>query len=262
MTPTRRIPVLMYHRIGERHNAWEARYGITAESFASHMRRLAGKGASTCTLEQFFQWLRGDIELPEGTFLLTFDDGFAGVHEHALPLLRSLGWSATVFLVSRLIGRTDEWCRAENPSGVTYPLMTPDQLNDLKEAGFSLQSHTRVHPDLTTLSEAELTEELAGSREELQQLLQQPVDYLAYPYGRYNDAVAAAAREAGYSAAFSTQPGFNRRDVDPFRIRRLDVFGTDSAAVLERKIRFGSNDGSWRHVARYYGSRITARLGL
>ena len=50
-------------------------------------------------------------------------------------------------------------------------------------------------------------------------------------------------------------PGFNRRDVDRFRIRRIDVYGTDTPAMLLRKIRLGSNDGSLGHAARYYLDR-------
>jgi hypothetical protein len=58
------------------------------------------------------------------------------------------------------------------------------------------------------------------------------------------------------------QPGFNRRGVDPFRIRRLDIFGTDTPAMLLRKIKFGSNDGTFLHAVRYLVSRARARLGL
>ena len=88
------------------------------------------------------------------------------------------------------------------------------------------------------------------------------MDHLAYPYGRYDDRVLCAAQAAGYRSAFSVQPGFNRRGIDRFRLRRLDVFGTDSAAALRRKITLGSNDGSLTHSLRYAGNRILARLGV
>ena len=61
-------------------------------------------------------------------------------------------------------------------------------------------------------------------------------------------------------AAFSTQPGFNRRDVDRFRIRRIDVFGTDTPGMLMRKVRFGTNDGTLSNLAHYYFDRAKARL--
>lgn len=261
-TATQRIPVLMYHRVGTAHNAWESRYCVSPERFALHMHRLAAHGRQACSLEDFFAWLADNKELPEGSFLLTFDDGFLGVYEHAAPILEQLDWPATIFLVSQLIGGQDSWCQAENPGGFTYPLMAEQHIKDMRGMGITFHSHTRLHPDLTTLSDDKLTQELAGSRQDLEELLQAPVNYLAYPYGRYDERVITASRKAGYLAAFSTQPGFNRRNVDRYRIRRIDIYGTDTPAMLERKIFFGCNDGSWRQTLRYYGGRIKQRLGI
>jgi len=255
-----RIPVLMYHRIGQTHHAWESRFCLTPVQFSRHMHHLAALGMQACSLADFLAWLEQKQELPEGSFLLTFDDGFLGVYEHAVKLLQELGWPATVFLVSSLIGREDTWCKTENPSGATYPLLAQKHILGMRKMGFTFQSHTRFHPDLTTLSSQDLAEELAGSRRDLEAILDEEVRSLAYPYGRLNDQVLSATRMAGYDTAFSTQPGFNRHDVDRYRIRRLDVFGTDTPAMLARKVFFGSNDGSWRQTFRYYGSRIAEKL--
>ncbi|MDP1681767.1 MAG: polysaccharide deacetylase family protein [Burkholderiales bacterium] len=257
-----RIPVLMYHRVGDAHNGWERKYCVSPQRFADQMRMLARTGWKSIPIDAFFAWLDGSVELPEQSFLLTFDDGFLGVHEHAAPVLTALGWPATVFLVSQLIGQRDAWCEAHNPSGNTYPLMDASHIRELRACGFSFHSHTRSHADLPTLDDRALHDQLAGGRDDLQTLLGEAVDYLAYPYGRYDDRVLRAAQAAGYRAAFSVQPGFNRRDVDPFRLRRLDVFGTDSAAVLHRKITLGSNDGSFKAGVEYFLKQLQCRLGL
>lgn len=257
-----RTPVLMYHRVGDAHNEWERKYCVSPQRFAEHMQVLARAGWQAVTIDSFFAWLDGSIELPEQSFLLTFDDGFLGVHEHAAPVLAALSWPATVFLVSQLIGQRDAWCETHNPSGATYPLMDASHILNLRTHGFSFHSHTRSHADLPTLSDSALHSQLAGARDDLQTLLGEAVDYLAYPYGRYDDRVLQAVQAAGYRAAFSVQPGFNRPNIDRFRLRRLDVFGTDSAATLRRKITLGSNNGSLAHTAAYAANRILARLGL
>lgn len=257
-----RIPVLMYHRVGDAHNDWERKYCVSPQRFAEHMRILARNGWQAISIANFFAWLDGKLELPQQSFLLTFDDGFLGVHEHAAPVLAALGWPATVFLVSQLIGQRDVWCETHNPSGVTYPLMNASQIRELRTQGFSFHSHTRNHADLPTLDDNALQDQLAGSREDLQDLLGEAVDYLAYPYGRYDDRELQAAQAAGYRAAFSVQPGFNRRDIERFRLRRLDVFGTDSAAALHRKITLGTNDGSLAHSFQYTKNRLLAKLGI
>lgn len=260
MTPAERVPVLMYHRVGDAHNAWEARYAISPQNFAAHMHKLARRGYRAVPISALTAWLEGGPPLPQGAFLLTFDDGFAGVREHALPVLEGLGWPATVFLVSDLIGGRDEWTRSSNPGGVTYPLLTAEEILEMRERGISFHSHTRSHPRLPTLDDERLAEELAGSRAALRRLLGEEIEYFAYPFGQLDDRVEAAVRAAGYRAAFSTLSGFNRRDVNRFRIRRLDVYGTDTPTMLMRKIRLGTNEGELSNAVRYYARRLVRRV--
>lgn len=257
-----RVPVLMYHRVGEAHNDWEYKYCISAARFADHMRTLERSGWRAVAIDDFFAWLDGRAELPEQSFLLTFDDGFLGVHEYAAPVLAALGWPATVFLVSQLVGQRDTWSETHNPSGATYPLMGTRHIHELSGQGFSFHSHTRSHADLMTLDDTALADQLAGSREDLHDLLGKETFYLAYPYGHYDDRVLQAAQVVGYRAAFSVQPGFNRREVDQFRLRRLDVFGTDTSAMLLRKVTLGSNDGRLSYQIGYYLKQLSARLGV
>lgn len=260
MNTATRIPVLMYHRVGIANNPWEARYAIRPVDFLAHMETLARKGYHAVSVDAFMDWLEGGVPLPTKAFVLTFDDGFRGVREHALPVLEHLGWPFTVFLVSDLISGEDLWTRALNPDGVTYPLLDEDEINDMLARGVSFHSHTRSHADLPTLNDAQLADQLASPRETLAKLVGHNVPYIAYPFGHVDERVEAATRAAGYRAGFSTQPGFNRQDVNPFRIRRLDVFGTDTPAMLLRKIKLGTNDGSLAHAARYYLGQLKSRL--
>jgi peptidoglycan/xylan/chitin deacetylase (PgdA/CDA1 family) len=256
------IIVLMYHRVGTARNDWEARYAISPSRFEAHMLALARQGRHAVSVDALDNWLDGGAPLPPGAFVLTFDDGFRGVREHAVPVLERLRWPCAVFLVSDRIGEEDVWTRTSNPDRTSYPLLDTEEVLDLQRRGVALHSHTCSHASLPTLGDDELRRELVESRSALQRLLGRPVDYLAYPFGHLDERVAAAARGAGYRAAFSTQPGFNRRDVDHFRIRRIDVYGTDTPAMLMRKVRLGTNDGTLWNLARYYLGRAKARLRL
>lgn len=251
-----RVPVLMYHRIGPSENAFELRYGISAARFAAHMDALAGAGYRAIAAADLLAWLDGGAAPPPGSFVLSFDDGFQGLHPHAAPLLAARAWPYTVFLVADLIGKEDEWTRRENPAGRCHGLLDAREIAEMKGMGASFQSHSLAHRSLVTLDDATLLDDLVRARERLQDLLDDPVDYLAYPFGHTDARVQAAARQAGYKAGFSTQPGFNRRDVDRYRIRRLDIAGDDSPAVLLRKMRFGSNDGRITQSFKYYLSRL------
>jgi len=260
MSDANRVPVLMYHRVGPALNDWEARYAISPERFAAHMQALARKGYRALGIDVLVNWLEGGAPLPANAIVITFDDGFRGVRDHALPIMEHLCWPFTVFLVSDLIGADDVWTRTSNPAGITYPLLDADEIRDMQRRGVSFHSHTRSHASLPTLDDAALVSQLAGSRQALSVLLGHDVPYIAYPFGHLDERVEAATHAAGYRAGFSTQSGFNRRDVNRLRIRRLDVYGTDTPAMLLRKIRLGSNDGSLAHAARYYLARLGSRL--
>ncbi len=254
------LPVLMYHRVGEAINDVERKYCVGPRRFAAHMRALAAHGLRACGADEFFAWLDGEHPLPANRFVLTFDDGFRGVYEHALPVLTELGWPATMFLVTAHIGGRDDWTIRDDPSRRTHPLLARGEIAEMSRHGFAFQSHTRHHHDLTTIDDVMLRDELAGARADLEDLLGAAVPYLAYPFGRHDERVVAAARAAGYRAAFSVQPGFNRRQIDRFRIRRLDVFGRDTPMQLLRKLALGSNDGSLASAIRYYAGRVAARV--
>jgi peptidoglycan/xylan/chitin deacetylase (PgdA/CDA1 family) len=251
----------MYHRVGAVSNDWEAKYCVTPERFSAHIYALRDAGMRPCGIAEFVAWMQGQQTLPSGSFLLTFDDGFLGVYEHAAPVLASLGWPATVFLVTGLLGQQDVWCKNDNPSCKTYPLLGQAEIDAMRGQGFSFHSHSRTHADLSALPDDLLLEELGGSRTELDGLLGGPVPYVAYPYGRLNDRVLQIAQDVGYEAGFSVQPGFNRPGQSLMGIRRLDVFGTDTVANLLRKVKFGTNDGSWGKMVCYYGKRFFKRAG-
>lgn len=255
-----RVPVLMYHGLGDAQDAWSARFTIAPQRFAEQMAALAGDGFRAVSIDAMLDALDGRAALPAGAFVLTFDDGFRSVLEHALPVLERLGWPHTVFLVSDRIGGDNAWDGTGQPGVRPLPLLGAAEIRAMQRRGTSFHSHACTHVRLPGLGDEQLARELRGSRAALADLLGEEVRYLAYPFGAEDQRVREAARAAGYRAAFSTRSGFNGPGIDRFCIRRLEVYGTDSAAMLLRKIRLGSNDGSVGAVARYLAGRVAARF--
>jgi peptidoglycan/xylan/chitin deacetylase (PgdA/CDA1 family) len=107
-------------------------------------------------------------------------------------------------------------------------LMSWDQVRALRKAGMDVQSHTRTHQVLRTLSPDELTDELEGSRADLERELGERVRALAYPVGNPVEnasPIRVALKKAGYEIGFTNGTGptplWGR--VDPFNIRRQMV---------------------------------------
>ncbi|HVH68244.1 MAG TPA: polysaccharide deacetylase family protein [Gemmatimonadales bacterium] len=208
----------MYHKIdrlppGVRY----PRNYVLPDQFAAQLAALRRWGYETISLGDWLAYRRGERALPRRPIILTFDDGYRSTYEIAWPLLRRHGYSATVFLVSDLIGKTNVWDADE----IQEPLLGPAEIAELRAGGVEFGSHTRTHAPLTTVSPERALEELRGSRATLERLLGEPVRALCYPYGKQNATTRALAREAGYESAVIARRRLNSRSADPLRLTRL-----------------------------------------
>ncbi len=252
-----RALILMYHLVGTPRSAKEHRFCTPPEEFTRQMDHLVAS-YSPIALDALVAGVRGDLPLPDRAVHVTFDDGFAGVFEHAAPVLAARSIPATLFAVSDRLGQTNDWMTERGfPE---RPLMTAAQLRQLEGAGFVIGSHTKTHARLTELDSRRAADEVVASKRTLEDALGKAVAYFAYPYGLQNDAVRGAVVDAGYGAACATISGFNRSGQDPYLLRRIDVFGTDRLWQFKQKLRFGRNESSRLYELTYYVSRFKARF--
>ncbi|MCM3874829.1 MAG: polysaccharide deacetylase family protein [Thermoanaerobaculia bacterium] len=215
-------PILMYHQVGEpRSGSALNKWRVREEDFRWQLDALSRRGYRGAALNE----LLGAPEPPATKtrrVVLTFDDGYRGVKERALPALLARGFSATVFVVADRLGGANDW-DAETPG---EPLLGADEIRALHGAGIEIGSHGATHRALTSLPDAELTREVAGSKETLEGLTGAPVTSFCYPYGDFDDRVVEAVRAAGYRAATVIRGGISRDLSDPFRLKRIAVRGT------------------------------------
>jgi peptidoglycan/xylan/chitin deacetylase (PgdA/CDA1 family) len=106
--------------------------------------------------------------------------------------------------------------------------MTWDHVRELRRAGMDVQSHTRSHRVLDTLPPADLLDELAGSRADLEREIGEPARALAYPVGNQvskSSPIRAALAQSGYEIGLSSNTGSNPLNgpVDRYNIRRQAV---------------------------------------
>jgi len=126
----------------------------------------------------------------------------------------------------------------------------------MRENGMEIGSHTVNHVRLPDADDARLMQQLGESKATRETLLEHPVNSFAYPYGAWDERCAEAVKQAGYSAACTTRTGWALRDQDPYRLRRLTVFNTDTLGSFARKLYFGSHDVRWRDIAAYALRRL------
>ena len=255
-----RALVLMYHQVDTPLSAQEQRFCTPPADFAAQMQWLADAGHRAVGIDAVVDHVAGRASLPEMSFHVTFDDGFVGVLEHALPTLKRLGIPATLFALPQRAGLTNDWMHRRGAP--RRALLSAAQLRLLADEGVTIGSHTCTHVRLPDVDPDEATREIVASKLELESMLGREVQHFAYPYGLFSDTVREMVVGAGYRSACSTRSGFNRAGDDPFLIRRIDVAGTDRPWQFRQKLRHGTNEASRLRPLVYYVRRAGARLGL
>ena len=194
---------------------------VSPVDFEGEMDWLAVHHFHAVTLHRVYEyWLRG-TQLPPHPIVLSFDDGTLGQHTHAFPVLRSLHWPGVLNLkVNALNSRFT---------------LSAWRVREMVAAGWELDAHTLTHPDLTTVDAARLREEVTGSRSAIRKMFRVPVNFFCYPAGRYDPAVVAAVKRAGYLGATTTNFGNAGRD-QLLTLNRVRINRSDRVPGFERKL--------------------------
>lgn len=253
-TAGRHGPVmLMYHAVtpGRVKPAWP--WAVSMQQFREQLDFLATEGYATPTMGELIA-SHEKKKWPARTAVITFDDGYVD-NLAACEELQKRDMRASWFIVTGSIGRAPEWPADGRPEG---RLLNASELREMHEAGMEIGSHTVNHVRLTEVDDIHLMQELTDSKSALENTLDNAVGSFAYPYGAWDARCAAAVKQAGYAAACTTQTGWALRDGNPFQLRRLTIFNTDTTSTLARKLYLGANDARWRNIAGYALRRLRA----
>lgn len=196
-------PVLAYHHI----SAWPSPYSVSTQNFAAQLTWLASNGYHSVTLRQLFAALYAPATLPAKPVVITIDDGYDDAATNARQLLKNLGMTATFFI----------------PTWQTR--IKPEVFRAMDAEGFDIEAHSRMHPDLTTLSDQAAWSEIAGSKADLEHILGHPISLFAYPYGALNPRISAMVSRAGYRGGIGAYAG---------RVQSVAAFLNEPRILVDR----------------------------
>lgn len=211
------IPILMYHyvrEVAEELDPMGFRLSVTPERFAEQMEWLHDNDYTPVRLDQLAACLRNTEPCPDRLVALTFDDGYEDSASAALPILKRYRFPATFFIV---------------PAFVDQPgYMSWEQIEQLRDNGMEIGSHTLIHADLTGLSVEAARHEIEASRAFLEERLGVPVRSFCYPAGSYTPLISGMVRQAGYTSAVTASPltGYNHM----YQLARRRVLGGETIA--------------------------------
>ena len=213
--------VLMYHSIskhcGDKFDKWR----VKPEDFERQIKWMKNHGFTSYKISE----LANSQTISKKSVAITFDDGYADNFENAFEILKKYGFKATIYLVPNQ--STNHWEKA-NTNSVSN-MLNAEQIAQMQNSNLiEFGSHTLSHKNLSTLGELELQNELQNSKLEVEKLTGKICKAFAYPYGKFNDKILKATKEAKYENAVIVKRGvFESRD-DKFAIKRIGVLGTES----------------------------------
>ncbi|HKS05491.1 MAG TPA: polysaccharide deacetylase family protein [Gemmatimonadaceae bacterium] len=219
--------ILTYHSIDDSGSV----ISVSPSQFAEHVRWLASGAVSVKSVDALL-----DARTDEPAVAITFDDAFANFATHAWPMLRDAGLTATLFVPTAFVGKTNAWDTMPGGDMPALPLLDWPALGRLANEGVSLGAHTRTHADLRALDATAMTDEIAGSIADIARETGVNAGGLAYPYGYHDDRVVAATRSACSWACTTVLQPLSARN-DTMRLPRLDSYFLHGPARLSA---FGS----------------------
>ncbi|MGW2487117.1 polysaccharide deacetylase family protein [Streptomyces sp. NPDC001606] len=222
------VPILMYHSVAIAPNAATRALSVAPEAFAEQLALIGDLGLTPVTTADLAAHWRSGRPLPARPVLITFDDGYEGVHRHALPVLAEHGFPATLFV-------STGWLRGGYDTGGGLDTMLDwRQVRELAAAGVEIGGHSHTHPQLDQLPDDALRTELTRCTEIVtEELGVRPVSF-AYPYGYSSRRVRQAVRAAGYDQALAVGNDLAHRRQGPYALRRVTVRRSTGAAEFER----------------------------
>ncbi len=221
-THEQKVPILMYHSIACAAGARFRQFTVSPASFAEQMAYLHAQQYTPLTVTQYVQARsQGASSLAERPVIITFDDGFADFFTDALPVLRRYNLTATLYITTAYVDGVSSWMRREKETA--RPMLSWQQVREIAVNGIECGAHTHTHPQLDTLSLRAATNEMASSKNVLEDHLGQAVCTFAYPYGYSTARLRHAAREIGFTSACAVRHAQSSIHENAFRLARLMV---------------------------------------
>ncbi|HEX7261263.1 MAG TPA: polysaccharide deacetylase family protein [Luteolibacter sp.] len=216
-----RVSIIGYHDMAE--NLPETEMRIHTSKFRKQMETIRQLGIKVITLEEFTAWKKGELQIPEKSILITFDDGWKAVYTDAYPILKELGFPFTIFLYKNYVdigGRS----------------LTSAMIQEMTANGASIGSHSVSHPFPITVKsfrkkgpdalDGFLRKEMGESKRFLESKFPgKPINTYAYPGGFHTEEMYKLGEEFGYDFLFTVVPGRIKRSLPNRTLPRYIILG-------------------------------------
>lgn len=220
------VPVLAYHGFVPQNvkdqyypdNKWID----STERFEKQMKYLNDNGWTTLTLDEFYDWQQNGKEIPKKSCLITFDDGYYEMYYQILPILKKYHFNGASFVVGSY---TPDTTPAYDPA--QRHMIGWDKIHEVESSypGLQFESHSyNLHGFDKNGNEPWKTASLSKLRQDFASNDAFGFQYMAYPYGGFNDNMLKAAEESHIKMAFTFKtPNYATQRCSPYKIPRQKI---------------------------------------
>lgn len=231
-----KINVLLYHQIGKLPSD-ETNLNCFCETteFYKQMEFLSKSNEfEVISLASAIDLISTSKFIDRNYVVLTFDDGCESFYDIAYPLIKSFGFSATVYPIIGFLG--------QNPtinSKIYHhlKLMSKKMIKELSENGINFGAHTLNHFKLTEVSDSEAEYQIINSKIQLEDILGKQIQSFSYPHGKYNERIIEIVKYVGFKNAVSCNSASLTINSSLFEIPRKYITFYDDLDCFIQKIR-------------------------
>ena len=216
---TQQVIVLSYHNIISDNVEKDAdEYEtLTVSEFEKQMQYLKDNGYTTISADELYKWKNKEIEIPEKSVLITFDDGYYSFKYLVQPVLEKYNFKAICFV----IGNTVEETTPDFNENILANIGKDELKNHISNVEYG--SHTY---DMHHLNENGVAYVIVLSKDNLKKDVENfskifNAEYLAYPYYTYTADFIDVLKENNYKLAFAGEEEMATRGVDNYKIPRI-----------------------------------------
>lgn len=239
----------MYHSVIDES---EDRFTTTCSEFKKQIFWLYDNGFEVISLSSLVEAIKdGRYNELQKKVVLTFDDGCKDFTSNVLPVLKKFGATATVYIVTGMLGKKVTWNRfAKNIS-----LMNEKEIYSIKKEGISIGSHTVTHENLPSLNPRALFRQLKESYDVLT-YFNESFPSISYPWGRYSEDVIHEVKRCGYQCALGVGEKMRLSAVNIYKLPRITITREMKIADYESAL---TRSNLERELRRLYGSILNRK---
>jgi peptidoglycan/xylan/chitin deacetylase (PgdA/CDA1 family) len=191
ITPVKAAVMLIYHHVADNTPRVTS---VTANELRQHLQYFKDNNFKVIGLDVLINHLKHATPIADNAVVLTFDDSFENNYTTAHPILMEFGYPYTIFISPGSI---------DNRVG---PVLSWQQIKKMSADGVLVANHAMNHEHMTQLEPGEnqadwlarMKQSILQAEQRIKEETGQNHQWLAYPYGEFNNALEALVKDLGF----------------------------------------------------------------